>query len=113
MKQFLDCSENLEFGIRNSCKGPLSNYVYKKRGVGGQNNRLFVNVYTIENVNGGGQKKPNLVSVVCERPLIHSSSFLAFVKDPGSLIVRVAFLILRSGQMSEKNYIHFVRASLL
>ena len=34
-------------------------------------NRLFVNFYTIENVNGGGvggQKKPNLVNVVCERP---------------------------------------------
>ena len=34
--------------------GPFTNYVYKKRGVGGQKNRLFVNFYTIENVNGGG-----------------------------------------------------------
>ena len=25
-----------------------------RRGVGGQKNRLFVNFYTIENVNGGG-----------------------------------------------------------
>ena len=35
-------------------KGPFTNYVYKRRGVGGQKNRLFVNFYTIENVNGGG-----------------------------------------------------------
>ena len=50
------------------------------RGVGGQKNRLFVNFYTIENVNGGGyiggQKKTNLVNVVCERPLIGIFSFL-------------------------------------
>ena len=35
-------------------KGAFTNYVYKRRGVGGQKNRLFVNHYTIENVNGGG-----------------------------------------------------------
>ena len=35
-------------------KGPFTNYVYKRRGVGGQKNRIFVNFYTIENVNGGG-----------------------------------------------------------
>ena len=36
-------------------KGPFTNYVYKRSGVGGQKNRLFVNHYsTIENVNGGG-----------------------------------------------------------
>ena len=35
-------------------KGAFTNYVYKGRGVGGQKNRLFVNIYTIENVNGGG-----------------------------------------------------------
>ena len=34
-------------------KGPFTNYVYKRRGVGGKNNRLFVNFFTIENVNGG------------------------------------------------------------
>ena len=34
--------------------GAFTNYVYKRRGVGGQKNRLFVNFYTIENVNGGG-----------------------------------------------------------
>ena len=35
-------------------KGPFTNYVYKRRGVGGQKNQLFVNFYTIENVNRGG-----------------------------------------------------------
>ena len=35
-------------------KGSFTNYVYKRRGVGGQKNRVFVNFYTIENVNGGG-----------------------------------------------------------
>ena len=34
-------------------KGPFKNYVYKRRGV-------------------GGQKKLNLVNVVCERPLIRT-----------------------------------------
>ena len=55
------------------CRWPFTNYVYKRRGVSGQKNRLYVNIYTIENVNGGGvggQKKPNLENVVCERPLI-------------------------------------------
>ena len=37
-----------------SCKGPFTNYVYKRRGVGGQKNKLFVNIYTIDNVNRGG-----------------------------------------------------------
>ena len=36
-------------------QGPFTNYIYKWRGVGGQNNRIFVNFYSIENVNGGGQ----------------------------------------------------------
>ena len=35
-------------------KGPFTNYIYKRRGVGGQKNQFFVNFYTIENVNGGG-----------------------------------------------------------
>ena len=43
-----DCSKLI------SNKGPFTNYVYKRRGVGGQKNLLFVNFYTIENVNGGG-----------------------------------------------------------
>ena len=36
--------------ILNLNKGAFTNYVYKRRGV-------------------GGQKKPNFVNVVCERPL--------------------------------------------
>ena len=32
----------------------FTNYVYLRRGVGGQKNRLFVNFHTIENVKGGG-----------------------------------------------------------
>ena len=43
---------SLNFDCYN--KGPFTNYIYKRRGVGGQKNRLFVNFYTIENVNGGG-----------------------------------------------------------
>ena len=38
----------------SNTKGPFINYVYKRRGVGGLKNRLFVNFYTIENVNGRG-----------------------------------------------------------
>ena len=36
------------------CKGSFTNYVYKRRRVGGQKIRHCVNFYTIENVNGGG-----------------------------------------------------------
>ena len=53
-------------------KGPFTNYVYKRRGIGGQKNRLFVNFCTIVNVNGGGwvvKKKTNIVNVVFKRPL--------------------------------------------
>jgi len=39
-------------------KGPFTNYVCKRRGVGVQKNRLFVNIYTIENLN-----------VVCDKKL--------------------------------------------
>ena len=46
--------EENKFEFSLSTKGPFTNYVYKRRGVGGQKNRLFVNFYTIENVNGGG-----------------------------------------------------------
>jgi hypothetical protein len=35
-------------------KGAFTNYVYKRRGVGGQKNQIFVNFHTIEYVNGGG-----------------------------------------------------------
>ena len=58
-------------------KGPFTNYF--QVGVGGPKNQLFVNFYTIENVNRGGQvvkKNPNLVNVVCERPLIRNSEQL-------------------------------------
>ena len=40
--------------FEDTVRGSFTNYVYKRRGVGGQKNRLFVNIYTIENVNGGG-----------------------------------------------------------
>ena len=41
--------------IFNYRLGPFTNYVYKRRGVGGPKNWLFVNFYTIENVSGGGR----------------------------------------------------------
>ena len=37
-----------------SYKRSFTNYVYKRRGVGGPKNRPFANFYTIENVSGGG-----------------------------------------------------------
>ena len=40
--------------LQNSLpQGVFTNYVYERRGVGGQKNRPFVNFYTIENVNEG------------------------------------------------------------
>ena len=51
-------------------KGAFTNYVYKRRGVSGQKNRLFVNFYTIENVNGGGL-------VVKKRQILANLSFLS------------------------------------
>ena len=50
---FCNCQEGHQ-GSDCSGKGPFTNYVYKRRGIGGQKNRLFVNYYTVENVNGGG-----------------------------------------------------------
>ena len=38
----------------NNNWGPFTNYIYKRRGVDGQKNKLFVNHYTVENVNEGG-----------------------------------------------------------
>ena len=35
----------------------FTNYVYKRRGVGGQKNQLFIKYHTIENVNGERSKK--------------------------------------------------------
>ena len=49
--------------MRKNHKGPFTNYVYKRRGVGGQKNKLFVNFHTIENVNEGRwvvKKNPTL-----------------------------------------------------
>ena len=48
------CLDEIFSPYHHSTKGAFTNYVYKRRGVGGQKNRLFVNFYTIENVNGGG-----------------------------------------------------------
>ena len=45
--------------FEDTVRGSFTNYVYKRRGVGGQKNRLFVNIYTIENVNGGGKVVKN------------------------------------------------------
>ena len=46
--------DSLQEEIFSLGKGAFTNYVYKRRGVGGQKNQLFVNFFTIENVNGGG-----------------------------------------------------------
>ena len=40
--------------VRISALGAFTNYIYKRRGVGSQNFRLFVNHYKVETVNGGG-----------------------------------------------------------
>ena len=53
-------------------KGPFTNYVYKRRGVGGQKKLTFCKLLyhrKCKQRGVGGQKKPNLVNVVCERPL--------------------------------------------
>ena len=42
------------YSIVKDSKGAFTNYVYKRRGVGGQKYQLLLNFYTIENVNGGG-----------------------------------------------------------
>ena len=48
-------------------------------------NRLFVNFYIIENVNGRGlggrKKKINLVNIVCERPLMFPIHCLSLFED--------------------------------
>ena len=54
-------------------KGPFTNYVYKRRGVGGQKKSTFCKLlyHRKRKRRGvGGQKKTNLVNVDCERPLI-------------------------------------------
>ena len=50
----------------------FTNYVYKRRGVGGLKKTTFCKpLYhrKCKRRGVGGQKKPNLVNVVCERPL--------------------------------------------
>ena len=49
----------------NWCKGPFTNYVYKRKGVGGQKNWLFVNSYTIQN--GRWSKKVKFCNRSAER----------------------------------------------
>ena len=43
----------VEHGLKNNL-GVVHKLRLQEEGVGGQKNRLFVNIYTIENVNGGG-----------------------------------------------------------
>ena len=53
--------------------GPFTNYVYKRRCVGGQKKSTFCKLLyhrKCKRRGVGGQKKTNLVNVVCERPLI-------------------------------------------
>ena len=44
----------LKVRVLRTTKRPFPNYVYKRRGLGGQKNGLFVKFYTIENVNRSG-----------------------------------------------------------
>ena len=48
----------------NNIKGSFTNYVYKTRQVGGPKMSIFVNGYTIANVNTGGSwsKKAKILS---------------------------------------------------
>ena len=53
-------------------KGPFTNYVYKRRGVGGQKKSTFCKLLYHRKCKWRGvgeQKKPNFVNVVCEHPL--------------------------------------------
>ena len=60
----LACGQKMSF-----VKGGVHKLRLQEEGGRWSKNRLFVNFYTMENVNGvDGQKKPNFVNVVCERP---------------------------------------------
>ena len=51
--------------------GPFTNYVYKRRGVGGQKKSTFRKLLYHRKCKPrgvGGQKNPNFVNIVCERP---------------------------------------------
>ena len=57
--------------VQNIPLGAVHKLRLQEEGGSGKKNQFFVNFYTIENVNRGGvggQKKPNIVNVVCELP---------------------------------------------
>ena len=63
----------LKYLITTTFKGSFTNYVYKRRGVGGPKNGHFLKLLyhrKCKRRGVGSQKKTNLVNVVCERPLI-------------------------------------------
>ena len=58
--------------VVRSGKGPFTNYVYKRRRVSGKKTPIFCKLLyhrKCKRRGVGGQKKSNLVNVVCERPL--------------------------------------------
>ena len=68
-------------------KGAFTNYVYKRRGVGGQKKSTFCKLLyhrKCKRRGVGGQKKPNLVNVVCERPLMGNVFSLSLGSDKGA-----------------------------
>ena len=77
---FLTCNDH-QFTVKQIYKlykGAFTNYVYKRRGV-------------------GGQKKPNLVNVVCERPLKDCKVFFNFCSIASRMFKYTAnFLLKRS-----------------
>ena len=68
--------------------GAFTNYVYKRRGVGGQKNWLFVNFHAIENVNGGGRwsKKAKF----CKRSLWTPPYLVQLMEHP---ILRISYIL--------------------
>ena len=70
-------TQDLQKFAKSCHKGPFTNYVYKRRGVGGQKKLTFCKLLyhrKCKRRRVGGQKKTNLVNVVCERP--QSTGFL-------------------------------------
>ena len=58
LNNLVDLAQKKVFTIRGHSQTTFTREL--RRGVGGQKNRLFVNFYTIENVNGGGYSRvPN------------------------------------------------------
>ena len=66
------------------CKGAFTNYVYKRRGGRWSKKSTFYKLLyhrKCKRRGVGGQKKPNLVNVVCEHPLDQLQTILdQFVK---------------------------------